>query len=336
MGLKDKLEISIIIAMYNMEKYIEECLDSIFNDKYKNIEVIVVDDGSVDNSCKLVERYEAKYSNLIFLKQKNNGQAAARNKALGYATGEYITYMDADDYFEQDSLQRVYETIQKLEPDILIAEYKKVFNDEIKGINQVYRVPVDIKKTYKGHEVAEMMLKEQVQGFSWAKFFKKELLLKTEFHQEEGRYIEDLFPVFKAVVNADKIVFLGGFVYNYRQRASSSVNERSLRLMDDYIHAANQVINYARQDKKINQKSIETFAVISYLSVINYYTQANIEMKRKIYKNFKTLNNMEKTPSLFKVFINKNLTSKRKLSLLIWKLGLYHLVMERRMNRKYN
>ena len=312
--------ISIIIAMYNMEKYIEECLDSIFDQEFEPLEVIVVDDGSTDRSLEIAKKYPVK-----IIQQENSGQAAARNLALQHAKGEFIAYVDADDYLTENSLQRMWQLIQDTNSDMIITGYANVFENQPERI-QIFEAPGQIGRLYTGTEVAEMMLAEQVRGFLVNKLFRRELIDRVNFHQEEGKYIEDLYPVFEAVIHSDKIAFLEGYTYNYRQRVGSSSNEKSGRLMYDYLSAATKVLKKAK-DKKLRENAISAFEAITFLSLVNYYGAAHLNEGFGIYRGFREKKLVVKKPRLWKTFRNPMLARKRKLSLLLWDFKVYHLAL---------
>ena len=105
-------KISIIIPVYNVEKYLKTCLDSVINQTYQNLEIILVNDGSTDNSGKICEEYKRTNSRIILIHKKNEGLSAARNTGLGIATGEYISFLDSDDYISNDMLETLYNSLQ--------------------------------------------------------------------------------------------------------------------------------------------------------------------------------------------------------------------------------
>ncbi len=121
-----KNKVSLIIPVYNSALYIEKCLESIVNQTYKNIEVIAIDDGSKDQSLKLLKRYAKKYNYFKVYSQKNLGVAKTRNKAVSLATGDYIMFVDNDDFLEKDYIERYITEILETKSDILIGGYQRV------------------------------------------------------------------------------------------------------------------------------------------------------------------------------------------------------------------
>jgi len=328
--------ITVIIAMYNMGDYISACLDSIYLQPFQDFEIILVDDGSTDNSLSIAEGYQRRLGKMKLIRQENQGQAAARNLALSHVTGDFIAYVDADDYLAPNALERMLARILETKSDMIITGYRRVFEAGMSGVDQIFEVPGRTDKVYSGTEVAEMVLCERVQGFLVNKLFRSELLKKIDFHQEEGKYIEDLFPIFNAIVNSSRIAFLEGYTYNYRQRAGSSSNERSERLMRDYDDAATKVLKKAQSLSGISSKALEMFKVISFLSLINYYTQSHMGEGIKIYRNFAKQPVHFTKPSLPKVLKLHDLSKKRKISLILWDLKIYHLAMKYWLAKKYD
>ena len=120
------IKISVIIPVYNVEKYLRECLDSLINQSFKDFEVICIDDGSTDKSYKILEEYSQKDSRIKVLKQEHNGAGAARNLGIEIAKGKYIQFLDSDDYFEPNMLEELYNTAEKFGADMAVCSARKV------------------------------------------------------------------------------------------------------------------------------------------------------------------------------------------------------------------
>ena len=128
--MMNKPKLSVIIAVYNTEKYIVKCLDSLLNQTYKNIELVVINDCSTDNSLKILKKYFKKYSNIILIDNKQNkGLSYSRNVGLKNASGEYIGYIDSDDYVDSDYYEKLMKAIIKEKSDVAIADMKIVYED---------------------------------------------------------------------------------------------------------------------------------------------------------------------------------------------------------------
>lgn len=115
------MKVSVIVPVYNVEKYLKRCLDSIINQTYKNIEIILVNDGSKDNSRNICEEYEKKYENISLINQENGGLSAARNTGLKYVKGEAVTFVDSDDWLELDAIEYYVESMKKHNVDMVVT-----------------------------------------------------------------------------------------------------------------------------------------------------------------------------------------------------------------------
>lgn len=316
--------VSIIIPIYNVEKYLNQCLESIFNQTFKNIEVIIVDDGSTDNSHKIVKKFKEKYSNIIYLSQSNRGVSAARNLGLKYASGKYVLFVDPDDYLDLTMIEKMYKKIISTNSDIVICGYKAIYDDTIEGSDKDVIFNRISDKEYTGIDVGNMMLEGSVRGFLWDKLFNKIHLNKYKFILEEGRYVQDWYPVFIQVVNAKKISFINEPLYKYRQRGTSTVNKKTEKLLNDYIYATSNILDYIEtKNLKINKKNINKFKVIRFLGCIGYYSNLKNNSKN-MYLDFKN-SEYKKYNISFKEVI-KVQEIKMILKYIAWKLKIYHLL----------
>lgn len=158
-------KISVIIPVYNDEKYLSTCLDSVFNQVFKDFEVICVNDGSTDSSLDILNHYSQKYDNFKFISQTNQGQSSARNKGLEYAKGSYILFLDGDDFLEPETLGYLYNESEMNELDILYFDAKPVFETkalekQFNNYNSYYDRPDKYKSIYSGSELFAKMLKD--------------------------------------------------------------------------------------------------------------------------------------------------------------------------------
>ena len=124
------IKVSVIVPVYNVEEYLEKCLESLVNQTLKDIEIIVVNDGSPDNSQKIIDRYKEKYHNIISIEDINHGQGYARNKGISLAKGKYIMFLDSDDTVELTILEKMYNIIEKQKVDVVISDINKIINNQ--------------------------------------------------------------------------------------------------------------------------------------------------------------------------------------------------------------
>jgi glycosyltransferase involved in cell wall biosynthesis len=318
--------VSIIIPVYNEEKYLAQCLDSIFQQTYHNIEVIVVNDGSTDKSKEIIKQYQEWYSNLIYLEQENQGLSVARNIALKHAKGEYVFYIDSDDYLEKYSINRLYNKIVESNSDLVICGHTEVYDDSMAGKDTEVKLNMDEMMIYSGEEVADMVLNFSFLGVVWNKMYRREHLIKQNLFFEEGRYTQDWYPIFIQIHKAINISFINESLYNYRIRATSTTNKKTTKNIDDYVYAAKNIIKYATENFP-NKNSINKFRAITLDQTIGRYYRLYSNNPSKGYEFFKD-SHYDNNISLYEVIITRNLSYRTKLNLILWRLRLYHVLFK--------
>lgn len=213
--MNEKL-ISIIIPAYNAEKYLPETLESVVKQVHKNIEVIIINDGSTDNTQKIIDEYKVKYPQLIHAYQQENcGQSATRNKALQYVSGEYIAFVDADDILEEDYLKNLYEGCIRENADIAIGGYIKF----VTGTNEIV-----YSRNAKDWDVYFKDNLHHVFQYSPAgKLFSTKFIKDHHFEFSVGEQLEDgPYGVMTHIV-ADKVAVLDCYGYRYRIHETSTM-----------------------------------------------------------------------------------------------------------------
>ncbi|HGR5858619.1 TPA: glycosyltransferase family 2 protein [Streptococcus pneumoniae] len=207
------MKVSVIIPVYNVEKYLRRCLDSVVNQTYKDIEVILVNDGSPDNSKEICEEYVAKYSNIQLINQKNAGLGAARNTGLQYITGNAVTFVDSDDWLELDAIEYYVASMKKSDADIVVTQMirkKEYFSNE--GTNGT-----TIKEEVLNQEqFAKKYFKidgNNIEYYAWAKLYKREIAREVKY--PVGLFAEDVPAAFGYIIRSQKIFYSTKVTYNY-------------------------------------------------------------------------------------------------------------------------
>lgn len=234
------IKFSILIPVYNVDRYLSFCLDSICAQTYTNFEVIAVNDGSTDKSAEILNRYAEKDKRIIVIHSDNKGVSTARNTALARATGDYVWMVDADDLIAPGSLLTLASSIQKTQPDIVTFRYQKLYKnknqlEESSPTCEVYcQTKVDFfrsifdKSDKSGHYIG---------GYVWLRVFKKSLIENIAFNKSMHYYEdEDFFIRLYCSLKSDtKISSIGEKLYCYRKRLSSLINsDRATRLFSLY------------------------------------------------------------------------------------------------------
>lgn len=240
--------ISIIVPSYNVELYIRRCLDSIKNQSFSNFEVIVVDDGSQDSSPKIAEKFAENDMRFKVIRQDNNGQGSARNNGIELAQGEYLSFVDSDDWVHKDYLLKLYDCIQTTEADIAMCNVERVWdNGKRKNNNSISRRAEVITDTVQYLPRASMSV--------WDKLFKKSLFDGLRF--PEKMKFEDFALMPQILIRAKKIVTIEDVLYYYFWRDGSTTNQKKINR--DILKA--QHILEASELKEKCQEMLQVFFV---------------------------------------------------------------------------
>lgn len=263
--------ISVIVPVYNVEPYINKCIDSILSQTYKNLEVILVDDGSPDNCPKICDDYASIDNRVKVIHQKNAGQSIARNNALDICTGEYIAFVDSDDWIEPDAYEKIMEIMQRQDLDIVFCMANIIKNDSVVGQRFKY---FENETVLSPNELVELSLKDEIGGQPWLKVCNKNCWSGVRF--PVGRIYEDLAISFYPFLKAKKpIGFLAVPLYNYRlndKGTSLSFNPVKsyhifLGFKEHYEYAKN---NFKKAELCCLEKAV-LFALNAYNNFLNNY-----------------------------------------------------------------
>lgn len=234
-------KVSVIVPVYNVEEYIDKCLDTLTNQTFKDYELIVINDGSSDNSESIILDYQKKYPKLIkYYKKENGGLSSARNYGIEKSTGEYLMFIDSDDYVSNDMVEKLYNKIDKEQSDMVICNYYRVTckGKFIKNYN-INPGTTNIKSN------PEIILNKQA---AWNKIYKKELFSQNKF--DEGKYYEDLRLIPKLYLECKKIAFIDDFCYYYIERDNSIMKDINLEKNYEIVEAIDSLITYYKSHNK--------------------------------------------------------------------------------------
>ncbi len=229
------VDVSIIVPVYNVEKYLKKCLDSLVKQTFKNLEIIVVNDGSIDNSQAIIDSYQKKYPNLIkSFNKKNGGLSDARNFGIKKARGKYLMFVDSDDYVTDDMVEKLYNCLINTNSDMALCNYIRVNykGEEIKN----YNYNPGVVNVYQDKKI---LLNKQT---ACNKIYKKELFNNLKF--DVGKYYEDLRLINKLYLLCNKVAFIDDFCYYYIERNNSIMKDCDLKKSLDIIEAIESLINF--------------------------------------------------------------------------------------------
>ena len=260
------MDLSVIIPVYNSEKTISKCIDSILKQDLKEKEIILIDDGSKDNSLEILLKYEKKYDFVRVISQENMGQGVARNNGIRIATGKYITFIDSDDYVSgTNSYSKFIKKCYKNDLDILIFNYV-IVKDNIKE----HVVTLKENVVFSSEEVLnKFLLTNEVEGYSWNKIFKSKLFEEDGIRFIEGKKYEDIPLVIEAIILSNKIEFDNSKTYNYVINNLSTTQNININTLNDEADSMELIIDKL---KKMNSIKINLNLKVYIRSRIKIYS----------------------------------------------------------------
>lgn len=235
--------ISVVVPIYNGEKYLEECIDSIAKNDYKNIEIIIVDDGSADNSLKVANKLSQSDKRIKVIHQENAGVSSARNKGLANAKGEYITFIDTDDFIVKDYISYYYNLIKENNVEIALTPMPRKFNEQTK--NDIPIKEQDSIEIWSGKETAKQMLYYNIVIAPWNKMISMKLIKDNNLQFDTSLAFGEGFNFsMDCFQRAKKVVVGHRKVYQYRVDNPNSVMTKfSLNLVNGSINAQKRIQN---------------------------------------------------------------------------------------------
>ena len=259
------MKFSIIIPMYNVENYITESLKSLLLQKYKDFEIVAVDDGSIDNTKGKCEEFKGKNKdiNLRYLHQNNSGQYRARQLGIQNAKGEYLLFLDADDYLREDALTILRDEIEKSRADLLIFNAMR-FNE--KECKKFWPKLCEDRKTFIGDE-KRFLYKKIIEGNTlnnlWLKCFKKELVENNPDIDKRVNVEEDLIQFLPVVTNAKKVIYIDEYIYYYRENISSVTARFNINHFYATTYASKEIMKYINKWFEEDYSSLNTVRYIN-------------------------------------------------------------------------
>lgn len=267
-----KPKISFVVPVYKSEKYIRRCLDSLVCQTLEDIEIVCVNDGSPDNSLEILKEYEKMYSNFKIISKENGGVWYARLDGVKAASGEYIGFLDADDYIEKDFAKLMYESIQNNNSDIAVCGFKRIDDDTKKVLSQEMK--------YSSSRIIEMNKNPEevisVNTALWNKIYKADVLKATFNVQSPPRILEDAMFISLVYINAHKISFVDEYLHNYMVINGSAMHSLKEDDIEKIKHSMLEVKEeYKKANLEKNMMEILSSFVFLHLGIslmLNVYT----------------------------------------------------------------
>lgn len=261
--------VSIIIPVYNVAHYVNKCIDSVISQSYQNIEIILVNDGSTDQSGQIISRYLDVDKRIRILHKENGGLSDARNYGMSYITGEYVLFVDSDDWIDTSFVESLVNVSLIEDADIVQCGFYYTYDEYLEYDNRWFNEtdPYYVLNHYEA--MRELIQNERIKNFAWGKLFKASLLYDIPF--EKGVLFEDVFWMHQVFARIKKYALLHQPLYFYRQRGNSIVAKyriKNLDLIRGQIERKEFVANYypsliSEQDKIIVQSILLHFNLLS-------------------------------------------------------------------------
>lgn len=269
--------ISVIIPVYNVEQYLERCVKSVIAQTYKNLEIILVDDGAKDNSGKLCDELAKLDERIKVIHKANGGLSDARNHGMRMATGDYIGFVDSDDYIAEDMFETLYNLIEENNADISIVSFYEMYKDKLIGVRDSGNLEILSKQ----EAMRELLVDTKIQSYAWNKLFRKELFSDLEF--PTGKNFEDIATTLLLFEKCDKVVLLEKPKYYYLRRDDSIIGVRNSKTYTDYLEVIYDKYMYLK-DK---YPEIEVYNAYNYvINMIWVYTIIVTFGLDEVYKEF--------------------------------------------------
>lgn len=310
------MKLSIIVPIYNVEKYIDKCLDSIVSQTFLDYEVILVNDGSSDSSLQIAEGYRKKYPNLIKIYSKvNGGLSDARNYGINFANGEFLAFIDSDDFLDKTMFEKMFYVQEKYNSDIVACDMYYVYEDGTSVVSSAGEFLVENPK-----ENLEIL---DINNSACNKIFRKKLFDTIKF--PIGKWYEDLATIPQVIYESNSISHLNEPLYYYLQRSGSIAHTKNIKMFDIYWaidSVRNYFVNIERVLPIIHKMYIKHGLFLTTLRIKNI---TNFKDRRDYYKlNIDTLNKYY--PKWFKDPYIKSYPFKTRIIFKLLQLRLYSLV----------
>ena len=236
-------KVSVIVPVYNVEKYLKRCLDSLINQTLSDIDIICINDGSKDSSLQILEQYAQKDSRIVIYNQENSGLSVARNTGLEHASGEYIGFVDSDDWVDLDFYEKLYNSAKNNNADIAVADFIREHPNK-----KPKRLKLKEEKIYTTPEDKFMICKVHREGCVWNKIYRSEFIKSINLKFVPKMYYEDRDFTIRSLYFSKKLVTTPNTYYRYFVNPKSIVNKRRNYIQDEhYIIVRQQVLQFIKE-----------------------------------------------------------------------------------------
>lgn len=269
--MSSKIDISIIVPIYNAEKYLNKCVDSLINQTKKELEIILINDGSTDKSAEIIEKYQD--NRIKYYKNKNQGIGKTRNFGIRKATGKYIMFCDSDDYYELNMCELMYEKMEKENLDLVICDFYKEYENEIVEEKLPSFSNTNLKE--------KPTLIRTINLAPWNKIYRKEIITTNNIYFEEKLKYEDTPFVAKALAVSKKVGKIDECLNHYIIHQNSETTIRDRRCFDIF-----KILDIIREYYKDKEYAKEDLDKLTVRIITNYTIQQRVQEDKKIGMQF--------------------------------------------------
>lgn len=243
--MEEESKISIIIPCYNVEKYIEKCIKSILNQTYKNLEIIAIDDGSLDNTLVILNKFKEKDNRVNIISKKNTGVSDSRNIGIKSSTGDYLMFVDADDFLEEDAVEKLYNVLINNKVNIVRGMYRRISEKGALEENNISKY-----NNVNNYEIVKYILNGDISCYVWLLMIKKKILKKYNIEFDKDLKIMEDTIFYIKIIEKEKIYFLNEIIYNYVQNDESATGNinKTLEIYKNMIKAEKKIINSLKEN----------------------------------------------------------------------------------------
>lgn len=240
--MSENIKVSVVIPVYNVEKYIKQCLDSVINQTLKDIEIICINDGSKDNTLAILKEYAQKDSRIVLIDKENEGLSAARNQGTDIARGEYISYIDSDDWVDINYLEALYNAAKKYNSDVACSSIIRVTGSRRRN-KLIYTKEEYTQDVDKKNELTNV----PVYSYVWNKIYRRDKLLKSGVKFPIGRVYEDIIWSIQAIYYLDGVVTVPAAIYYYRKNPTSVMSSKAKQNAIDCATSEKEMLEFAKE-----------------------------------------------------------------------------------------
>lgn len=285
---------SIIVPVYNVEEYLKQCLDTILNQTFKDFEVILINDGSTDNSGKICDKYKELDARIKVIHKKNGGQSEARNVGLKESKGKYIIFIDSDDYIKTDKfLEKIHKECES-NVDIVLYKYQKYYEDTNRMEKCHFNFPKEIENSEVSTLIVELVKTDSFYCSPWSKCIKSNLLKDNQIEFEVGLIVDDLEWYYNVISVTKSIRYIDESFIIYRQRSGSITSSWKIKTLTDFLKILEKWTEYI-SNEEINEKlkyGLGSNLAKQYCNLFIGYSRINDIYKKNYINRIKKLDHL--------------------------------------------